>query len=409
MTMRLLYAVQRYGQEVAGGAEVACRTFAEHLAARSHHVEVVTSCALSYTDWSDHYEPGRHLVNGVAVHRLGVERPRDPARFNALSAMVTSGGPTPLHVLRKWADEQGPTLNGYRRWMRTNARRFDVVAFYTYLYQTTTDGIAAAASRTATLLHPAAHHEWPLYLPIYDTIVRQADGFSFHTPEEGDLVGARFGLHEVTSDAPGLGLDDVPATTDAAAFRRQFSLGQRPYAIVLGRVDPNKGTPEAIEYFLAYKRRHPGPLALLVMGDVVHTMPAHPDVVMTGFVDDMTKHAALANAQVLIQPSYLESFSIVLLEAWQHQTPALVQRACDVLDGQTRRAAAGLAYRGFAEFEAMLQALTASPRLREALGRSGASYVRDHYSWPVVIDRYEALLRGTAEQGRRRLGLGARA
>ena len=56
--LKLLYTVQRYGEDIVGGSEAACRQFAEHLAQRGHHVEVVTSCARSYLDWADEYEAG---------------------------------------------------------------------------------------------------------------------------------------------------------------------------------------------------------------------------------------------------------------------------------------------------------------------------------------------------------------
>ena len=53
LTMRVLYVVPRYGPLAAGGAEGACRSFATRMAARGHSVEVVTSCATSYLDWAN--------------------------------------------------------------------------------------------------------------------------------------------------------------------------------------------------------------------------------------------------------------------------------------------------------------------------------------------------------------------
>ena len=43
--MRVLYVVQRYGEEIAGGAEQHTRAFAERLAGRGHNVTVLTTCA----------------------------------------------------------------------------------------------------------------------------------------------------------------------------------------------------------------------------------------------------------------------------------------------------------------------------------------------------------------------------
>jgi len=53
-------------------------------------------------------------------------------------------------------------------------------------------------------------------------------------------------------------------------------------------------------------------------------MPPHPDIFMAGFVSDELRNSALAGALALVQPSYFESFSMVLAEAWAMRRPALV-------------------------------------------------------------------------------------
>ena len=88
---RLLFVVQRYGREVAGGAELLCREFATRLAARGHSVEVVTSCALNYVDWANHYPAGTAELDGVTVHRLPVAHQRDDRLFEALNTRVVWG------------------------------------------------------------------------------------------------------------------------------------------------------------------------------------------------------------------------------------------------------------------------------------------------------------------------------
>ena len=49
--MRLCFVIQRYGLEVAGGSELHCRWLAGRLAGR-HQVQVATTCALDYLEWS---------------------------------------------------------------------------------------------------------------------------------------------------------------------------------------------------------------------------------------------------------------------------------------------------------------------------------------------------------------------
>ncbi|MEO7442028.1 MAG: hypothetical protein ABIW46_00680, partial [Acidimicrobiales bacterium] len=66
--MKLLFVVQRYGKQVAGGAELCCRHYATRLAARGHDVEVLTTCALSYVDWANALPSGTEVIDGVTVH-----------------------------------------------------------------------------------------------------------------------------------------------------------------------------------------------------------------------------------------------------------------------------------------------------------------------------------------------------
>ena len=181
--MRLLLCVQRYGDDVAGGAEGACRGFAEGLAARGHAIEVATSAALDYVTWADHYDIGTSVVNGVAVHRFAVRNERSEAQFGPLSARAL-GRPTSLAVQRDWVRVQGPDLPGMQEFLREEAARFDAVVLHTYLYPTSAVAVTAAAGRAPLILHAAAHQEPMLALDVYDNLFARVDGIAFYTPEE---------------------------------------------------------------------------------------------------------------------------------------------------------------------------------------------------------------------------------
>ena len=390
--MRLLYVVQRYGAEVAGGAERLCRLFAGRMAARGHDVEVVTTCARSYLDWANAYPPGDEEDEGVTVHRLATGRERDLDRFGPLNGRVTWGRkPVALHLQEEWMRAQGPDVPELGPWLDAEAGRFDAVAFVTYLYATTRCGLPRVAGRVPTVLHPTAHEEPPLTLPLFDAVFRLADAFAFCTEEERDLVEGRFRIG-APSTVVGIGFD-LDATGDGSRFRRRSGLGDDdPYVVAVGRVDPAKGFDELFDFFAAYKRRNPGPLRLVVVGEPVTRPPDHPDLVVTGFVDEQAKRDAVDGAAALVQPSYFESFSMVLAEAWVQGRPAIVQGHCAVLDGQARRSGGAVPYRGFAEFEAAVELVTSDPALGAALGQAGRRYVATELSWDVVLGRYEELL-----------------
>jgi len=91
-------------------------------------------------------------------------------------------------------------------------------------------------------------------------------------------------------------------------------------------------------------------------------------------------------------PSPFESLSMVLLEAWNHGVPALVNARCAVLRGQVRRADGGLHYRTGAEFAAALDYLLDRPDEARALGAQGLAYVDREYRWPTVMRKIEDVL-----------------
>lgn len=390
--MKLVFVIQRYGLEVAGGAERAAREIAEQVAARGHAVEVVTSCAVNYVDWANHYEPGASDVNGVTVHRFPVPHPRDDRVFGPLNARVVHGEPPlPLYLQEAWMRTQGPYVPELPAWLAEHADRFDAAVFFTYLYWPVYAGLPAVAGRIPTVLMPFAHDEPYLKMPLFDTVFRLANALGFLTEEEQALVQRRFRVDRPTA-VTGLGIAQDPAVADVGEMRARYGLGDRPYLLALGRVDPSKGLDELFDFFTGYKARNPSDLALLVMGEPVRPLPDHPDVVPTGYVDEDVKQAALSGCLALAHPSYYESFSIVLAEAWAQRRPGLVQGNCAVLEGQARRSGGAIPYYDFAGFEAAVDLLLADPELADQLGRAGRRYVETRYRWDVVVDRIERLL-----------------
>lgn len=392
--------VQRYGAEVAGGSETFCRSFATRLADRGHQVDVLTSCATSYVDWADVYDPGTQTLDGVQVHRLPVATERDDRYFSPLNSRVVWGNqPVPLHLQSEWMRMQGPLLEGLPRWLRERAASYDCCSFFTYLYYTTWAGLPAAAPYVPSVLHPTAHDEPAFHLPMFDLLFTLPSGFGFLTEEEEALVNRRFAVRR-PSTITGIGVDLDP-WGDAAGFRRRFELGDDPYLLYLGRIEPAKATDELIDYFDTYKQRNPGPLKLVLAGEAVRPMGGRSDVVVTGFVDEPAKRAALAGSLALVHPSYFESFSIVLVEAWAQRRPAIVQRRCEVLAGQAARSGGAIPYSGFGEFEAAVDLLRGDARLAEQMGEAGRRYVQQRYDWSSVLQEYERFL---ARVAARRVG-----
>ena len=127
--MNLCFVIQRYGLESPGGAETHCRWLATRLA-RRHRVEVVTTCARDYTDWSNHYPAGVSEVLGIKVTRFPVERPRSERLFALYSDIVFRDHHTPADE-EEWVDQNGPFAP---RWW-TRCRQMTTWTFPVYSYR----------------------------------------------------------------------------------------------------------------------------------------------------------------------------------------------------------------------------------------------------------------------------------
>ena len=371
-----------------GGSEAAARGYCENLVKAGHDVTVITSCAMSHHDWANELPIGVEIVNGVTVHRLPVAQPRTEENFSRVHRRAMSPiGRINRSEARLWLSRIGPDLVGYERWLDDNAPLFDAALVMTYMYPTTTRALPLLRTRCPAVLIPTAHDEHAFHLAAFRSLFRLPDAFGFLTPEERDLVISTF-EPRAHHDVIGVGIESIPPL-GSNDFHQRFGLGNDPYVIIIGRVDALKGTYEALEMFRAFKARHPGPLKLVIVGE--RTESTTEDVITTGFCSEVDKHRAITGAAALIQPSYMESFSIVLCEAWLHSIPVIVNGHCDVTSGQVDRAHGGVTYRSYSEFEAALRTVLECPESASNAGANGARYVADNYSWPAVTKRIEVI------------------
>ena len=400
--MRLLYVVQRYGDDIVGGSEAACRQFAEALSNAGHSVEVVTSCARSYVTWEDSYQEGTTNINGVLVHRLRVAEPRKPERFGPIDQWLMSENSSPLRFEHeRWARIMGPDIHGFRTWMIDNAHRFDAAVFMTYLYSTATSGIPAIAGRIPIVFQPTAHDEPPLRIPLFEATFRLADAFMFFTPEERTVVKDRFRI-DPAGKVVGIGIEMDPLCSEPSEFRKLYGLRDDPYLIYVGRLDPMKGVKQLCEFFVELKKQYPSSLKLVLAGDPMVELPEHEDIVITRFLEESMKHAAIKGSLALVQSSFFESFSIVLCEAWVQKRPALVQGASTVLRGQAMRSNGAIPYEGYAEFEQAVMMLFEDSDLADEMGVCGRLYVEQQYEWNNVVRNVESTLEIAKAQFKKR-------
>jgi glycosyltransferase involved in cell wall biosynthesis len=396
--MRVAVVAPRYGTEIVGGSEAAMRMIAERLVSQLHwRVEALTTCATDYMTWDNELPAGESSLNGVRVRRFPAVHSRR-VEFDILSyrllAAPALASPTECD---RWIELQGPRCPELITALGDCDA--DVVVFSPYLYYPAVRGIEVVARRS--ILHPAAHDEAQIYLPAYRDLFAGAAAFVYNGRWEQSFVQQLFGVAGRPALTLGLGVEDP----DEGDLRRAgmdldpLGLGGQPYVCCLGRIEPGKGTTRLARMFAAYKRAHPGPLLLVMVGPVAIEPPSHPDIVLAGQVDEALKWALIDGALGLVSPSPFESFALVLLEAWTRGKPVLVNAECEATREQCELSGGGLSYVSPETFEDAIDRLVSDGDLRRRLGESGRAYVDSRFRWPDLIERWGAFAEQVAERG----------
>ena len=383
--MKLALVVQRYADDIGGGSELHARYIAEHLAA-DYDVRVLTTCARDYVSWKNEYPAGTTRVNGIAVERFAVARERDPRDFARRSSLVFDERHSAADELA-WLDSQGPVSPLLISRVRDLARDVDFVVLFSVRYYTAFHGARAAASKS--VLVPTTERDPAIGLDILGPVFRGVRGIMYNTPEERALIQAIHRNQDVAGVTVGVG-SEIPEEADAVEATAKFGLHHR-YIVYVGRIDVNKGCAELFEYFLQYVNRSDRVLDLVLIGTPVLPVPSHPRIRHLGYVSDQDKYDVIAGAEALVMPSYFESLSMVMIEAWALGVPVLANGRCDVLAGQCVRSNGGLFYSSGREFEAMLDRLLDDPALAGELGKNGRAFYQTHYEWDVIERKYREM------------------
>lgn len=437
--MKLAFIVQRYGAEIIGGSEYHCRLIAERLAER-HEVDVLTTCARDYLTWQNEYPAGTDRIRGVTVRRFANALTRDIDTFNEYSDWIFRHSHTRADE-DEWLKRQGPWCPALLEHLERHHASYDALIFFTYLYAPTVLGLRIDPARS--ILVPTAHDEPAIRLSLYQDVFQRPAGIAYNTAVERAFLRNLFSIRARVDEIVGCGVDLPPqyvvsgngdravhgeTDTDTAAavdfdrdvgalgpqhgsrgavFRRRHRL-YGPFVLYGGRIHPGKGCEELIEYFSTYAAEE-GDATLVLMGVKLMSIPEEPFIRFAGLLPDEERLDALEAATVVAVPSPFESLSLLALEAFAMGTPIVANAQSDVVTDHCQRSQAGLYYGDRDEFVECLKLLIRDRALRQAMGRNGQAYVREHYRWDIILGKYERMitaLRGGRPSQRHRIGGG---
>jgi len=376
---KIAFVIPWYGNHT-GGAEVFCKGLASSLAALGRDVTVLTTCCRDpFHDWSKNHLPAGEERDGeVRVLRFPVS-PQDRTAFAHYYQLIDRGIDLPPEQEEDWLSN---SINSEAMYRFIAAHRSEYYFFFLpYLYGTTYYGIKAAGRRHSFLI-PCLHNEPFAYLSVMQNMFSRVRGCLFLSLPERDLATALYPIHDKTNLFLGGGVSER-VIGNAQRFRKLYGI-HGPFALYVGRKVPGKGADLLVRYFSLYRRyRADDPLRLVMIGrgqveipEELRSWILEPELSEWTHVFD-----AMAACELLIQPSFFESFSLVMMEAWLNRKPVLVNGECEVTLYHVLESNGGLYFTNLGEFVETIRLLRDKPDLALALGRAGENYVRKHYLW----------------------------
>jgi glycosyltransferase involved in cell wall biosynthesis len=385
--LRVGVVVQRYGTDVVGGAETLSRDVAERLNATGCDVTVFTTTAKDYISWKPDFPVGDTILKGVQIKRYDVAQERDIESFNALCDTFFSQPPEERDE-EHWINEQGPYVPDLLKGIKQAQNQIDVFLFFTYLYYTTIEGLKALSPDKPAILFPTAHDELPIYMNLMEDVFRRPNGLFFLTGAEMAFVKKKFNPPNITRlIRTGT---EIPEGIDEKLFQHNY-LQYAPYIMYAGRIERGKGLEPVFE---AYRNiREHRLIDLVLMGKKLMDIPKIEGLKYVGFVSEEEKLSAFKGAVLSVQPSAMESLSITTLESFSQRTPVLVNKKSHVLCEHVDISGGGFTYDNVDEFIHHFYTLYDERKQRKEMGQKGYDYVKQYFSWEVVIDQINSALK----------------
>lgn len=410
MKRKIAIVVQRYGLTVNGGAEFHARILAEQLA-KNYNIEILTTTALDYRGWANHFEPGLDEVNGIVVRRFSTlpqngKKARNARRivcqdkryfrvlkflklYKTVEAAFNISKVTDQNV-QDWITGQGPCVPDLIRYISEAENDYDAFIFFTYLYYPTVLGMPLVANKTIFI--PTAHDEPILFTKPYENLFKLPKFIMYNTVSEKNLVEKTFQNCTKNSDVAGVGI--VPFCGECEALTDE--LLPKKYFVYVGRIDSAKGCGTMIESFLEFKKKHKlfSEFKLVLVGkDNMKKTYHNSSIIYTGFVSEAQKYTYISNALAMIMPSQYESLSLVTLEAMAAGIPVIVNGDCEVLNNHISNSKTGACFNCDGSLAKNLEKdINASENFLAEESTAAKKYVAENFEWDSILKKFDAAI-----------------
>jgi glycosyltransferase involved in cell wall biosynthesis len=419
--MKFAFISPRYGADITSGADHACRLIAEQLCQR-HDVDVLTTCARDARHPRGDYTEGTDRVRGVVVRRFAVSQTHQGQELRPVTDRLLDGPRTRADEL-DWVRRLGPWSPGLLDYLKRQHRIYDALVFFSLWHPTTVHGVQIAPDRS--VLFPHLQLRPALRFGLWEEVLSTPRALGFLSATERRLARAYVRVTPEFEETVGIGVDPPPhqsyprhqqdpadtLVADAEGtrvlpgddegehiylegrgipFRRRHRLYGR-FALYGGRIEPENGSEEMLEYFDSYAAAD-GDTTLVLMGARMMKTPDERYFQLPGVLPDRERMVAYEAADITIAPAADDLIAQSLLESFAVGTPVLASARNEAAVEHCRRANAGLYYANRDEFVEAMRLLFTNTRLRERLAANGRDYALQNYRWEAVLGRFDRLI-----------------
>lgn len=205
----------------------------------------------------------------------------------------------------------------------------------------------------------------------------------------------------------GINCDDFKSG-DGSGFRKKYSLGDSPFILFMGRLNPIKGPDlllrafcELQEELKGYHLVFVGPNSgmLTKLKNIAAQFSFQDKIHFVGYLGGEDKVAAYQEAELLVIPSRQEAMSIVVLEAGISGKPVLITDQCGfnniaIINGGIVVPASIDGIR-----KGLIEILKDAEKLR-SMGLKLKKYVENNFTWKIAAEKYLRLYNAIRTPGK---------
>lgn len=291
--------------------------------------------------------------------------------------------------------------NNLKKFVKAHRLKYDIVHSHYWL----SGLVAAKLARDWSAPHVSTFHTLAIAKalsrvdgqdqPARDLAEREiatnADLLVVSTSVEQDLLAHHFNVPFNRIRVISCGVDtDLFRPLDQTLSRSLLGLGSMPIALFVGRPDPVKGAPLLLQALA--KMEAPQDTQVVIVGGEAQSEPEAANLHALAHNLGLTRRIKFAgtvphnmlpfyynSADVLVMPSYTESFGLAALEAMACGTPVIAARVGGLMslvaDGLTGYLVPWHCPEPFAR---RIEILLSHPHLRNSMGRLALSQARKH-------------------------------